>query len=61
MGRLGTRSGVSEIAACVRACTQIHLEGLMTHFASAAVYTSDQTDDQIQRLTKSAPASSKPA
>ena len=47
MGRLGTRASASEIAAAVSATPQARLEGLMTHFASAADYTSTQTDEQL--------------
>jgi alanine racemase len=48
MGRLGTRAGASEIAAAVLANPHAHAEGLMTHFASAADYTSAQTDEQLR-------------
>ncbi len=48
MGRLGLRAGETEIAAAVHEATNLHLEGLMTHFASAADYTSDQTDCQVR-------------
>lgn len=47
MGRLGTRATSAEIAATVADCTHACLEGLMTHFASAADYTSTQTDEQL--------------
>ncbi len=47
MGRLGTRAPVEAIVAAVRATTHARLEGLMTHFASAADYESPQTDQQI--------------
>ena len=47
MGRLGTRAPIEEIAAAVRAASSAHLEGLMTHFASAADYTSAQTSAQF--------------
>ena len=47
LGRLGTRAGAAEIAATVRQMRNSRLEGLMTHFASAADYTSTQTDDQL--------------
>ena len=48
MGRLGTRAGAPEIAAAVRAAPHARLEGLMTHFASAADFNGTQTDDQIR-------------
>jgi len=48
MGRLGMRAGVAEIAAALREATHMQLEGLMTHFASAADFSASQTDQQIQ-------------
>ena len=47
MGRLGTRAGAAEIAQTILASPNVELEGLMTHFASAANYQNSQTDDQI--------------
>ncbi|HUK15533.1 MAG TPA: alanine racemase [Bryobacteraceae bacterium] len=47
MGRLGTRAGVEEIAARWRETSGARLEGLMTHFASAADYGSNQTANQL--------------
>lgn len=47
MGRLGVRESPEEIA---RAVGSTPLEGLMTHFASAANYQSGQTDEQIARF-----------
>jgi len=47
MGRLGTRAGAAEIAAAVSNAKHACMEGLMTHFASAADYTSDQTEAQL--------------
>jgi alanine racemase len=47
MGRLGTRAGAREILAALAELRCARLEGLMTHFASAADYSSTQTDDQI--------------
>jgi alanine racemase len=48
MGRLGTRASASEIVEAVVANRWARLEGLMTHFASAANYTSSQTTDQLR-------------
>jgi alanine racemase len=48
MGRLGTRAGAREILAGLSDLRHARLEGLMTHFASAADYTTTQTDDQLQ-------------
>ncbi|MBI3209978.1 MAG: alanine racemase [Candidatus Solibacter usitatus] len=50
MGRMGTPASVEEIAAAVRAGTGT-LEGLMTHFASSADFTSTQTESQTDRFT----------
>src|SRR6185295_16349423 len=47
MGRLGTRAGAGEILAALAAAPHAQLEGLMTHFASAADYTSQQTPQQL--------------
>ena len=48
MGRLGTRAPASEILHAVGAAQHARLEGLMTHFASAANYATTQTDEQLQ-------------
>jgi len=47
MNRLGTRATAGEILAAIAECRHATLEGLMTHFASAADYTSAQTDQQL--------------
>ena len=47
MGRLGTRAPASEIIAALNAASHVRLDGLMTHFASAADYTSQQTPEQL--------------
>jgi len=47
MGRLGERSTAESIAGAIAGCRQARLEGLMTHFASAADYNSGQTGEQI--------------
>ena len=46
MHRLGTRAPAEEIIAALRLTTHARLEGIMTHFASPADYTSKQTEDQ---------------
>ncbi len=46
MGRLGVRAGAEEIAAAVKGAPHLECEGLMSHFASAADYTSSQTAAQ---------------
>lgn len=48
LNRLGTRAAADEIAAAILASPGIRLEGLMSHFASAADFTSSQTDEQIR-------------
>jgi alanine racemase len=47
MGRLGTRASAADLASVVQESRHARLEGLMTHFASAADYTSHQTADQL--------------
>jgi alanine racemase len=47
MGRLGTRASADEIVAALSSTSYAELEGLMTHFASAADYTSSQTTEQL--------------
>ena len=46
MGRLGTRSSGAEIVDTLAGTRHARLEGLMTHFASAADYTSTQAGEQ---------------
>ncbi|MGH9722438.1 MAG: alanine racemase [Bryobacteraceae bacterium] len=47
MSRLGTRAQVAEILETLSTLRAARLEGLMTHFASAADYSSAQTDQQV--------------
>jgi alanine racemase len=47
MGRLGTRASAEEILAALAQAPHAQLEGLMTHFASAADYTKTQTGEQL--------------
>lgn len=47
MGRLGTRASVEEIVEAVKGT---RMEGLMTHFASSADFTSEQTTRQMKRF-----------
>ena len=49
MGRLGTRAAPEAVVRAVSA-GPAQLEGLMTHFASSANYTSPQTAEQIARF-----------
>ena len=52
MGRLGTRDAAGDIARAVHGAAHTRLEGLMTHFASSADYTSTQTDEQCAEFDK---------
>ena len=47
MGRLGTRASAAAILHALLQTPNAALEGLMTHFASAADYNSSQTADQL--------------
>lgn len=47
MGRLGSRERIECLIAAVQSCRAARLEGLMTHFASAADYDRDQTERQV--------------
>ena len=51
MGRLGTRAPAGEILEAIHAAKHARLEGLMTHFASAANYASSQTEEQLRTFT----------
>lgn len=52
MGRLGTRASAREIGQALLEAPHVELEGLMTHFASAANYENSQTDDQVGMFEK---------
>ncbi len=47
MGRLGIRREMETVGEAILAAKHVELEGLMTHFASAANYGSRQTDEQV--------------
>jgi alanine racemase len=47
MGRLGTRASAGEVLAALGQMRHAHLDGLMTHLASAADFTSPQTAQQL--------------
>lgn len=47
MGRLGVRPDAHAILEAVRGAHNLRLEGVMTHFASAGNYESNQTAEQI--------------
>jgi alanine racemase len=48
MGRLGTRAAAAEILDVLCRTPHASLEGLMTHFASSADYTTEQTAAQLE-------------
>jgi alanine racemase len=50
MARLGTRADPRQIVAGLRRLRHARIEGLMTHFASAADFTSPQTAQQAARF-----------
>jgi len=50
MSRLGTLAAAQDILQAVSETRQSRIEGLMTHFASAANYESTQTADQLDRF-----------
>ena len=52
LNRLGTTAAAGEIAAVVKSLRNVHLEGLFSHFASAADFSSPQTDDQIAAFNR---------
>lgn len=47
MGRLGVKPDSAAILNALRACPDVEMEGLMTHFASAGNYQSNQTESQM--------------
>jgi alanine racemase len=47
MGRLGTRAAAAEILAVLAETPHAKLDGLMTHLASSADYSSSQTNEQL--------------
>ncbi len=48
MNRLGTSAAASEIAAVVSGLRNVRVEGMLSHFASAADFSSNQTEEQIR-------------
>jgi alanine racemase len=46
MCRLGTRATANEIGSILDDCPYVHLEGMMTHYASVTDFTGTQTEDQ---------------
>ncbi len=56
MGRLGVRADPPTIIQAILAARNVEVEGLMTHFASAANYQTHQTEDQIRAFENMAAA-----
>jgi len=50
MNRMGTNRAASEIAEEVSGLHNVRVEGLLSHFASAADFTSAQTEEQIREF-----------
>ena len=50
MSRLGATATPAEVVEAVRGLRHVRVEGLMSHFASAEDFTSEQTADQAKRL-----------
>jgi alanine racemase len=48
MCRLGVRSTAAEIREVLESCPRVQLEGLMTHFASVADFSTEQTEEQTR-------------
>lgn len=54
MGRLGVRTDSQTVAAAILAAQNVEVEGLMTHFASAGNYQTEQTEEQIRSFDSTA-------
>ncbi|MBA3974584.1 MAG: alanine racemase [Candidatus Solibacter sp.] len=52
MGRLGLAANPARIVETIHSCAHARLDGLMTHFASAANYESPQTPAQIAEYAR---------
>jgi alanine racemase len=52
MNRLGTCASAAEIARVISGLRNARVEGLLSHFASAADFTSHQTEDQIDEFNE---------
>ena len=50
MNRLGTCASATEIATVISGLRNVRVEGLLSHFASAADFTSHQTQEQIEEF-----------
>ncbi len=47
MSRLGTRASIADVVEALRSLRCTHVEGLMSHFASAEYFRTPQTEQQI--------------
>ena len=56
LNRLGTRASAGEIASTLSGLHSVRLEGLLSHFASAADFGSSQSEDQIALFEQMAAA-----
>ncbi len=56
MNRLGTSAAAAEIAGAVSSLRNVRVEGMLSHFASAADFTSEQTEEQIREFGEMASA-----
>ncbi len=52
MHRMGTNRSAGEIAEVVSSLRNVRVEGLLSHFASAADFTSRQTEEQIREFNE---------
>jgi alanine racemase len=52
MNRLGTCASAAEIARVISGLRNVSVEGLLSHFASAADFTSHQTEEQIEEFNE---------
>jgi alanine racemase len=52
MNRLGARQSAAEIAEAILGLRHVQVEGLLSHFASAADFSSPQTDEQIREFNQ---------
>lgn len=50
MHRLGARATASEVIEALRSASDVRVEGLMSHFASAELFDTTQTEEQIARF-----------
>ncbi len=50
MSRLGTTASPAQVVEALRGLQHLHVEGLMSHFASAEDFTTEQTAEQARRF-----------